>query len=245
MCSACMTICPSASNSAVEASRRSLMFEECAERISTTPISSQAARSAPVSTCSSIGSSIAQPRRRASRLQQRWCRARRPRRDQPGGTSSVASGSAHSAGPCERACPAPARRGTRCALDAPRPPNTIVAPLGAPAPRRGGGRGRSAGAGPHTDTRTLTSSTSAVLVAVAVARARARARTPRAARSGPSAGALRAARAPAPRSTGSSKDWPAVAQLVAHARARGRGRRAPRRASASSAARSSREALAR
>ena len=48
MCSACMTICPSASNSAVEASRRSLMFDECAERISTAPISSQAARSAPV-----------------------------------------------------------------------------------------------------------------------------------------------------------------------------------------------------
>ncbi len=40
---------PSASNSAVEASRRSLMFDECAERISTAPISSQAARSAPVS----------------------------------------------------------------------------------------------------------------------------------------------------------------------------------------------------
>ena len=63
MCSACMTISPSALNSAVEASRRSLMFEECAERISTTPISSQAARRAPVSTCSSIGSSalIGQP----------------------------------------------------------------------------------------------------------------------------------------------------------------------------------------
>ncbi len=61
MCSACITICPSASNRAVEASRRSLMFDECAERISTTPISSQAARSAPVSTCSSIGSSALIP----------------------------------------------------------------------------------------------------------------------------------------------------------------------------------------
>ena len=58
MCSACITICPAGSNSAVEASRRSLMFEECAERISTTPISSHAARSAPATTCSSIGSSV-------------------------------------------------------------------------------------------------------------------------------------------------------------------------------------------
>ena len=45
-----------ASNSAVEASRRSLMLAEWAERISTAPISSQIARSAPVSTWSSTGS---------------------------------------------------------------------------------------------------------------------------------------------------------------------------------------------
>ena len=45
------------SNRAVEASWRSLMLDECAERISTAPISSHAARSAPVMTCSSIGSS--------------------------------------------------------------------------------------------------------------------------------------------------------------------------------------------
>ena len=47
MCSACMTISPSASKSAVEASRRSLMLAECAERTSTAPISSHAARNAP------------------------------------------------------------------------------------------------------------------------------------------------------------------------------------------------------
>ena len=109
MCSACITICPSASNSAVEASRRSLMLEECAERISTTPISSQAARSAPVTTCSSIGSSTLTPP--APRAQVDRAVLRRPSPDQPGGTSSVASGSAHSAGPVERAARRAARRG--------------------------------------------------------------------------------------------------------------------------------------
>src|SRR3954454_14218200 len=56
MCSACMTIAPSASNSAQDASRRSLMFAECEARTSTAPISSQAARSAPVATLSVTGS---------------------------------------------------------------------------------------------------------------------------------------------------------------------------------------------
>src|SRR5215217_441812 len=56
MCSACMTIWPWASNSAVEASRRSLMLAEWALRTSTTPISSQAARSAPSITWSVTGS---------------------------------------------------------------------------------------------------------------------------------------------------------------------------------------------
>ena len=50
MCSACMTIWPRRSKSAVEASRRSLMFAECAARTSTAPISSQVARSAPLRT---------------------------------------------------------------------------------------------------------------------------------------------------------------------------------------------------
>ncbi len=50
MCSACMIIRAPASNSAVEQSRRSLMFAECEERTSTAPISSQAARSAPLTT---------------------------------------------------------------------------------------------------------------------------------------------------------------------------------------------------
>ncbi len=57
MCSACITISPAGSNSAVEASRRSLMLAEWAERISTAPISSQVARSAPTTTCSWTGSS--------------------------------------------------------------------------------------------------------------------------------------------------------------------------------------------
>ena len=56
MCSACITSSPAGSNSAVEQSRRSLMFAECAARTSTAPISSHAARSAPVVTCSSTGS---------------------------------------------------------------------------------------------------------------------------------------------------------------------------------------------
>ena len=58
MCSACMTISPFASNSAVDASRRSLMLAEWAERMSTAPISSHTARSAPVRTWSSTGSML-------------------------------------------------------------------------------------------------------------------------------------------------------------------------------------------
>src|SRR5215216_4884434 len=56
MCSACMTIWASASNSAQEASRRSLMFALWDAFTSTAPISSQAARSAPETTRSVIGS---------------------------------------------------------------------------------------------------------------------------------------------------------------------------------------------
>ena len=44
MCSAWTTIRPRSSNSAVEQSRRSLMFAEKAERISAAPISSAIAR---------------------------------------------------------------------------------------------------------------------------------------------------------------------------------------------------------
>src|SRR3954469_24642367 len=57
MCSAFSPIAPAASNSAVEASRRSLMFAEWAERTSTAPISSQAARRPPSITWSVMGSS--------------------------------------------------------------------------------------------------------------------------------------------------------------------------------------------
>src|SRR6202012_6142769 len=44
--------------SAVAASRGSLMLAQWAERIRTAPISSQVARSAPVTTCSSTGSIV-------------------------------------------------------------------------------------------------------------------------------------------------------------------------------------------
>ena len=57
MCSACMTSSPAGSKRAVEQSWRSVMFGEWAERISTAPISSQAARSAPVITWRATGSS--------------------------------------------------------------------------------------------------------------------------------------------------------------------------------------------
>src|SRR4051794_13475451 len=62
MCSACMTISPPGSKSAVEQSRRSLMFAEYALRTSAAPISSQAALSAPEITWSSTGSSTRQHR---------------------------------------------------------------------------------------------------------------------------------------------------------------------------------------
>ena len=55
MCSAWTTIRPRSSNSAVEQSRRSLMFDENAARTSTAPISSATARSALPITCSSTG----------------------------------------------------------------------------------------------------------------------------------------------------------------------------------------------
>ena len=148
MCSACITICPSGSNRAVEASRRSLMFEECAERISTTPISSQAARRAPVSDLQldrvEHGSASA-PAPQADRA-----RARPPSPRQPGGTSSVASGSAHSAGPASAA----ARR--RLAADDARLERrrrrTRAAPPHSAAGSRASACGRSAGArAPHRD----------------------------------------------------------------------------------------------
>ena len=97
MCSACITSSPPASNSAVEQSRRSVMLAECAERISTAPISSQAARSAPTRTCSETGSS---PR---SRLTAPSAAAIVPASStsalQPGGSTRVASGSSNTHGP--------------------------------------------------------------------------------------------------------------------------------------------------
>ena len=58
MCSACMSIDPSGMKSAVEQSRRSLMLAECAAWMSTAPISSHAARSAPLTTWRVTGSSV-------------------------------------------------------------------------------------------------------------------------------------------------------------------------------------------
>ena len=54
MCSACVTMRPRSSKSAVEQSRRSLMFAENAERMSAAPISSAIARSDAPMTCSSM-----------------------------------------------------------------------------------------------------------------------------------------------------------------------------------------------
>ena len=135
---------------------------------------------------------------------------------QPGGTSSVASGRAHSAGPCDAVPGARARRGatsgsTRLAGEDDRRSCSARGPAAPPAPER------SAGAAPQTETRMLTSSTSAVLVAVAVALLVRVARTPPAAARGrgpPGAGARRATSSS---STAQLERLAAVAQLVAHA----------------------------
>ena len=131
------------SNSAVEASRRSLMFDECAERISTAPISSQAARSAPVMTCSSIGSGPA--RRHAA---------------------SVARGAQTHGAPLVDAA-RPARGDEQGRLgQGPHgrplhlPADAVIARRLAPA---------AAAPAPQTDTRIVTSSTSPAVVAIAVA----------------------------------------------------------------------------
>ena len=104
-----------ASNSAVEQSRRSLMFAECAERNSTAPISSQAARSAPVITCSVTGSSVLT----RAPLQDERARSRRPRPPSPAGTATVVSGSCSTVGPGR---PALAARPRRAVAGEPRRP---------------------------------------------------------------------------------------------------------------------------
>ena len=165
MCSACITICPSASNSPVDASRRSLMFDECAERISTTPISSHAARSPPLSTCSSIGSRLTM--RAGSAWSSRSFPARRPPPPIPArGTPSRRAG--RSARGPRAPCRARARR-AEPRRPAGSPPKTISAlsRRTSPAPPA---RGASCGASPHADARRFTSSTLRLLVAVSVAR---------------------------------------------------------------------------
>ena len=120
---------PSASNSAVEASRRSLMFAEWAERTSTAPISSHAARSAPSITWRAIGSSpliasitTASPsrgrrparrhhQRRAGQLDDRRPLDRRPR---PGrGPRRRATRRRSARAGCRARSASPARRGSR------------------------------------------------------------------------------------------------------------------------------------
>ena len=88
MCSACTTIRPRSSKSAVEQSRRSLMFAEKAERTRTAPISSAIARrTLPItwsSTSHRLSTSVPSPF--VSPLQ-------------PSGTQHVAPGSSTSCGP--------------------------------------------------------------------------------------------------------------------------------------------------
>ena len=158
---------------------------------------------------------------------------------QPGGTSSVASGSAHSAGP------ATARAAARLAAQTLGEPTGCrrehdLAPRSAHrcgrAPRP---RGGSSGAAPQTETRIVDELDLGAAVAVAVARARARARRPRAAL-GAEAGAGAPSAARELLVDGQLEGLPAVAQLVAQrARAGACAERAPR-ALASSASRSRR-----
>ncbi len=118
MCSACITISPAASKSAVEQSRRSLMLAECAARIRTAPISSQAARSAPTMTWRVIGSSPAircSLPSSCSPPEATIVPASSTSAPQPGGRTSVASGSSKIAGPRRRGRRA-ARRGGPVAL---------------------------------------------------------------------------------------------------------------------------------
>ena len=139
MCSACITIWPPASNRAVEASRRSLMFAECAERTSTAPISSQAARSAPSITCSVTG-----PIRSCRALQRHGRRLRRAR-CQPGGTTSVEPSAARSRpGPPAAPRRAPARARLQLAArehEPARAPRSAAPPAAARARLGPGARG--------------------------------------------------------------------------------------------------------
>ena len=91
MCSACVTIRPPSSNSAVEQSRRSLMLAENAERTSTAPISSAIARSEAPITWSSIGIT---PSSAGSSVP---CGSVSPA--QPAGTQAVAPSSSSTCGP--------------------------------------------------------------------------------------------------------------------------------------------------
>ena len=228
MCSACITSSPPASNSAVEQSRRSVMLGEWAERISTAPISSQAARRAPTRTWSETGSRPLSHRRL---LGERSCPPRRPRADQPGGSTRVASGSSNTHGPVGLASRPRARRaGPRPRRHSPPKRARRVAALD----RLGAGRPRArtrARARPPR-ARIVTSSTRRLGVAVAVAAL---------VLGGEPLGELVRGRALGSGLDGELERLAAVAQLVADL---GRApRRGPRRAARAGAATSARDPL--
>ena len=135
MCSACITSSPPAVNSAVEQSRRSLMFGECAERISTAPISSQAARRAPTRTWSETGSrpSAIGPFPGPARI----VPASSTSAGQPGGSTRVASGSSNTHGPSARVPAAGSPRRTSASTHSPAK-RTRRRPRSSSSPRRPG-----------------------------------------------------------------------------------------------------------
>ena len=155
MCSACITIAPSASNSAVDASRRSLMLAECAERTSTAPISSQAARRAPSITWSVTGSM-----RLTRALQHHGVGAgrRRASRAAPPASSRRSS---NTAGPVQPRLAGAEHARLALVAGEPRARAALAAVAAA--------LGRGSGPGTAAVTRTVTSSSSASCVAVAVA----------------------------------------------------------------------------
>ena len=137
------------------------MFGEWAERISTAPISSQAARSAPISTWSEIGSrpsliGLAPPAR---------SRPRRPPRASRGAAPGSPPGARTRTGPRPRSRRGGSPRSTSASSHSPSKRARRLPRSRAPS---SAARGRGSGPGSTSARRTFTSSTSAVGVAVAV-----------------------------------------------------------------------------
>ena len=152
MCSACMTSSPAGSKSAVEQSRRSLMFAECAARTRTAPISSQAECSAPIRTWRVTGSRL------IGRAPPRSFRGRQlgsPARGQHEGRLRELENAGPSRGGAGRRARrgGPARRPTR-------PPNRASLTPSASVPA-GAARGEGLGLGTTSASRMWTSSISA------------------------------------------------------------------------------------